>query len=115
MSVESKVKAAISMSGLLFQPHPDCDGWRTTRAVSPEIVAFHNKEVEPVFDRLSIEFHDAGLEDEDGYVPEHDEYRVVALDRGEYGDQPAEGVYRSGDEAAEAAATIMQSVVEERA
>lgn len=111
MSVQSNVKQAIAMSGLLFQPHPQCDGWKTTRAVSPETVAFHNKEVEPAFDRLSVEFHEGGIEDEDGHTPPTDQYRIIPRDLGAYVD---EEVFDTAEEAAERVVEIMENVVESR-
>lgn len=113
-TTRENVTEAIAMAGLLFQPHPQCGGWRTTRALAPEVVAFHNKQADPPFDRLAIEFHEGGLPDENGYVPANDEYRVVAHDRGPYGDQPAEGVYDTAAEAADAVVELMETVVAAR-
>lgn len=38
------VRTIVGSSGLLFQPHPDVEGFKTTRALSPEIVAFKGEE-----------------------------------------------------------------------
>lgn len=113
MTVEN-VKKAIGMEGLLFVPHPQIGSWKTTRALAPEIVAFTNQEASPKFFRLAIEFHEGGIPDENGYVPETDEYRVVSQDLGPFGEWPAEGVYRTPEEAAEKAAEIMIEVTGER-
>lgn len=111
--VESNLKAAVGMSGLLFQPHPQVGDWKTTRALSPEITAWSNKEAQ--FFRLAIEYHEAEIPDENGYIPQEDEYRVVAIDpKGDYGEMPAEAVYNTIEAAIKYVAELMIYVTEER-
>lgn len=106
------LKKSTEMAGLLFSPHPDMGGWQTTRAVAPELVAFTNKEANPQFYRLAVEFFEAGIADENGWIPRDDEYRVVAHDLGyEYGEQL---VYQTAEDALEKVVLIMVEVTENR-
>ena len=109
-----QVTEAIGMSGLLFQNHPEIGNWKTTRpgAMTGEVVAFTNKAVDPVFDRLSLRYFGEGEEDEDGYTYHQDSWIVETLDRGDY---VWEGeVYHSRENAIERLVEIMIDIVEER-
>lgn len=78
-----QIEESIMTSGLLTQSGVDAGGWKPTRASGPEIVAFTNKALSPAFDRLAVEFFEAGETDEDGYTWDNDAYVVEARDRGD--------------------------------
>lgn len=79
---EVSLNQAIGMSGLLFQPHPKVDGWKTTRpgAFSGEVVAFRTTDITPAFRRLSLRHYEEGEVDEDGYEFHCDTWIVEKMD-----------------------------------
>lgn len=127
--LEGRIRDAIDDEQLQFwtrHPAPD-HGWETTRAVAPEIVAFHNKEVSPPVERLAIEYYEAGETDADDYTWENDTYVLDITDRQPVDDRAytADGafddfmggnraVFHDKDAMLNAVAHIMATVVEER-
>lgn len=118
--ITSKLATIIGMEGLLFVPHPNVDGWQTTRAVSPEIAAFRTEGITPAFGRLAIKHYFEGETDPDGYEFDNDTYIIEKHDRATYGGDVTkfdcvEEYYQDREEALERVAEIMQTVVDERA
>lgn len=79
--LKSNIKSAIKTEGLLYARHPAPDhGWKTTRALTPEIVAFKNDAVDPAIPRLGVELYREGETDEDGYTWQEESYVIDIRD-----------------------------------
>lgn len=105
-TVTESVEQSIRTSHLLFNPSPDISEWQTTRALSPEIVAFKNDDAD--FRRLAIEFYERGEIDEDGYEYTQDTWSVVPHDP--YLDFEEMKMHHSREDAIEHVIEIMETV-----
>lgn len=112
--LKKSLNEALNMTGLLFQPHPEIDGWETTRpgAYTGEVVAFQGKVFNPSFGRLSLRYFAAGETDEDGYEYGSDTWIVETQDRGEYLWEPDQ--YHDREEAVDRMVEIMRDVADSR-
>lgn len=102
----ASIKSAISMSGLLFQRHPEIDHWDTTRpgARPGEVAAFVHKHPDVRKSYISLVFHREGEEDVDGVEWNEDCWEII-VSRGD-GSQDYHRA-TTDEKAAEIAATEM--------
>lgn len=106
-----RLERVFDTAGLLFQPHPGYDGWRTTRpGFRPgEIAAFlHDAEgLRKSF--ISVVFHAEGEVDEDGIEWPNDCYEIIVSERD---GTSATRVADDREEAAEIVADEMERIAQ---
>lgn len=75
MTPNDTLEQSVATSRLLFQMHPGIESWEATRALTPEVSAWRNPEIES-HHRLALELYYEEETDEDEYTYQQDTWIV---------------------------------------